>query len=767
MPVEANNTLVLPELSAHLGLKEPEFLVKKILRGGMGQVCKITHISSGGLYALKILNFFDAGDDKGILRFLEELKLWSTASSCDGVVETYGVFRINEFPCICAKWMTGGDMRAYLSNRNPSFFFKTIDRVIGALEWVYDNYKIIHRDLKPDNILLDDSQLAFVSDWGLGRVRDESSSTSELRNARPPGIASNLTGTGQFIGTIAYSSPEQILGSRDIDHRTDIYSLGCWMFEWETGRIPFEGSTREEIAYLHIEAIPPKLDGFLRKTVFGVESLIANCLQKSPSARFQDYSALRQALHDAARSRGVNLRGNYAPERRFSLPLVGAQEIRRENFPNAVRGTKGLAIIKRSDSEPYIREAATLSALGEWSKAKDILLGFYIPEMFREVPDDPLQQGIAVNLAQCLTNLGKPEEAILALNTIAKATDKPPEYFVNLSFALLKAGRWDESESAAQDGLRLYRDDRDLLGNLTLALVAQSRYSDAKVIAERRLSLSRDVHSLEELAHVHSGIGNAKKETDYPEAVKHFGAALRLLYESKSLNARYLPSRFNLAKAWFDIEDYVRASGELNEIMQLPLSLAWGELCVVRMAECMNRVALFEKCCQFCETWLERFPDSIGLQRIRAETLADYNIGKFEEGTRIVERDFLKFFSDIVMRPDQRTASDFRYLARIKEWMGEVEEAFSLLAEAEKLQPGHWEVPFDRASIHWGLQEFRDALSYAEVACGLGPWCGQTWRLLSAIQQEMGLRTKAVESERRAGYISETRKELSRSVKPN
>lgn len=238
MPIEENDTLILPELSAHLGLKEPEFLVKKILRGGMGQCCKIAHVSSGGLYALKILNFFDAGDDKAVLRFLEELKLWSTASTCDAVVETYCVFRINEFPSICAKWMTGGDLRAYLSDRSPSFFFKTIDRVIGALEWVYDNYKIIHRDLKPDNILLDDSQQAFVSDWGLGRVRGGSSCTPELRKPRPHGIATSVTDTGQFIGTIAYSSPEQILGSRDIDLRTDIYTLGCLMFEWETGRAP-------------------------------------------------------------------------------------------------------------------------------------------------------------------------------------------------------------------------------------------------------------------------------------------------------------------------------------------------------------------------------------------------------------------------------------------------------------------------------------------------------------------------------------------------
>lgn len=227
MAIEENKTLILPELSAALGLKEPEFYIGKVLRGGMAQCCKVVHMSSGGLYALKILDFPTAHDGTRFRRFLEELKLWTTASTFDGVVEAYSIFRMNELPCICAKWMCGGDLRAHLANRDPSFFFKTMDRVIGTLEWVYENYKIIHRDLKSDNILLDEYHQAFVSDWGLGRVRGETSSTSELCNRRSRAISPNLTDTGQFLGTIAYSSPEQILGSRDIDHKTD--HLQSWL----------------------------------------------------------------------------------------------------------------------------------------------------------------------------------------------------------------------------------------------------------------------------------------------------------------------------------------------------------------------------------------------------------------------------------------------------------------------------------------------------------------------------------------------------------
>lgn len=536
------------------------------------------------------------------------------------------------------------------------------------------------------------------------------------------------------------------------------------MFEWETGRVPFGGSKPEEIAYQHLEATPPKLGGFLRKTTFGVETLISTCLQKSPSARFQSYSAFREALHDAARSRGVNLRGNCTPERRFSLPLVGAQEIDRKGFPNAVRGRGELAVGELSDVEPYLREADALCGLGEWKKAEDILVQLYIPEMSRGLPDIPLHQSIAMNLALCMIERGRPAEAIRVLSTISDAKDKPAEYFVNLSRALLHSGRPVESESAAHDGLRIYRDDRDLLGNLTLALVVQSRYSEAKMTAERRLSLSRDIHSLEELGLVHLGLGKAAEDADYPGAVKHFGSALCLLNEAKALNPRYLPCRLNLARAWFDLENYVRASQELDEIAHLPLSQAWAETWAVARAECINRVALFKECWQFCDKWLEKFPESIRLQRIRAETRADYCIGKETEGNRIVDSTSWKFFADIVTQPNQRTASDFRYLARIKEWIGEVDVAFSLLDEAEKLQPGKWEVPFNRASFYWGLKDLPAALSNAETACGLGLWRPQTWRLLAIIQRDMGLNSKAEESEHRAEQIVATREQLSRSV---
>jgi len=580
--------------------------------------------------------------------------------------------------------MAGGDLRGHLSERHPSFFYKTMDRLIGTLEWVYGEYRIIHRDLKPSNVLLDEHSRAFVSDWGIARVRDSAAIPLGQQPRSNAGALPNLTQTGQFIGTISYSSPEQILGIREIDHRADIYSLGCMMFEWEVGSVPFLGASPEEIAFKHLEVAPPRLGRFFKKTAFGADKIIARCLEKKPTDRFQDYTELRRTLRSAACSRGVDLDGNYVPHRRHSLPLVGAGEIDKKGFPRKVVGRGEYAIVEMEDLEPYLREAQVLCGAGEWEKAAKILKRVCVRSMFEKLPDFLMYQLVAANLGLCLINLGRIDEALDVLRSISHAKKKPPEYFLNLSRALLRRNAV-EAERVVREGLKEYPHDHEILGNLTVALLEQRKLAEAKAAAEKRLQFSRDVHSLDEMGAVLLMIGGVARHSDYPSAAKNYAGALRCLRNAKSLNPRYLVARFNLARTWFQLEEYGRSAEELNDIARLNLPSAYVELWAAQKAECMDRTALFEECRKFCDEWLNKIPKSIMLERIRAECMTDYFIGQEEAETRIVERCALEFFTDIIMRPDQRKSTDLIYMGRIKEWIGEVEEAFSLFEEAENL----------------------------------------------------------------------------------
>ncbi len=715
---------------------------------------------------------------EGFLRFREEIKLWFSASACEGVVQALAVVRMNEIPCVCAEWMDGGTLRALLPDRNVRSFYATMDRVIGTLEWIHSNYRILHRDLKPENILLSAEQLAFVSDWGIGKIQHSEQLVTQIgdrMHARPSD--QKLTQTGEFIGTVIYSAPEQILGSRAIDFRADVYSLGCLMYEWETGQPPFLGRSVEEIAYQHLERPAPELRGLFKRTAFGAEAVVAKCLAKRPEDRYESYNEMRNALERCAHARDVAI-SPFKPKTRFRIPLVGADEVRHEGFQGAVVGRRvearpqedgvrvdRYAVVPFSEIEPYLHEAAVLSGIGEWKRAAEVYSRVFVPEMCRSLPDEPFHQQIAVNYGNCLSKLGLPAEALRVLDCILEAKSRPAEYFVNRSLVLLQLGRDKEAEECAKEGLRVFPDDRDLLGNMTNALTSKGDYQHALAFAQRRLAMRHDIHAVEELAGIYMGHANTLLETNWPEATSQLQKAIELYTKAKRLNPRYLVARFNLALAWFRLGEYVSASKELAEIAELPLGKEWGELWAIRRAECLNRVGAFKECVDFCAKWLGECPDSIGLQRVRAETIVDgYCIGHERDGVRVVEKSALDFFTMVVANDVHRLASDFEYLARLKAWMGDLSSAFKLLDKAEQLDARRWEVPFNRAAfLVWHLQDPKSAMHHAQRACVLGSWNPQPWRLMSTIQRGCGLMKDAEESKRRAELLSERRADLARA----
>ena len=164
--------------------------------------------------------------------------------------------------------------------------------VAAALDYAHRR-GVIHRDVKPANILIDDEH-AIVADFGIAHV----ASTSPSRQ---------LTGAGLIIGTPTYMSPEQATGCADVDARTDIYALGCVIFEMLTGSPPYQGPTVASIVAKHLHApvpcardarveLPPGVDGVLRKA-----------LAKEPADRYATARELATALGVALDSLGTDV----------------------------------------------------------------------------------------------------------------------------------------------------------------------------------------------------------------------------------------------------------------------------------------------------------------------------------------------------------------------------------------------------------------------------------------------------------------------------
>src|SRR5207247_6266421 len=139
---------------------------------------------------------------------------------------------------------------------------------------------VIHRDVKPENILLSDGH-PLLADFGIARA---------LRGDE------QLTNTGMAVGTPAYMSPEQASGQRALDARTDVYALGCVLYEMLTGHPPFLGTTPQEVLARHtLDPVPP-LRTIRRAVPPAVEHAVFKALAKSPADRFPSAAAFSEAL---------------------------------------------------------------------------------------------------------------------------------------------------------------------------------------------------------------------------------------------------------------------------------------------------------------------------------------------------------------------------------------------------------------------------------------------------------------------------------------
>ena len=768
----------IPELAEHLGLASQKFRVDRILKGGMGECIRI--VQGEASFALKVIQRDIVEDSDAWSRYLREVRLWTTLSACEGVVEAFCITRVDELPVVCSRWMQGGDLRRHLKNRSPEFFFSVMARIVGTLAWAHQQHKVIHRDLKPDNILLDEASRAFVSDWGLARPL-----TVATPKARSPvstvvrGSAQGaLTAAGSFLGSVFYASPEQLRGDIDLDHRTDVYSLGCLMYEWEGGSCPFTGTTVEEIRLKHLFEAPASLGSFFKKTTFGAESLIRQCLEEDPSKRPPDYVSLDLALEEAAKTRSIRYR-RFLPRLRYAMPMVGARTF--GDYLESAKGTWNAAgtrrIVEGSEIEQFMREANALLAVGDYKKAEEILGSLFVPEMVTALPDYPYNQAVSIAYADCLVKLGRADEAIEALACLSAAKRKPAEYFVNLSLALIRKSNHSASASTALEGLRLYPDDQDLIGNLLVAQTAIGAFEAAAETAKIILTHKRDVHSLQEVGALHCKYANSIRELNWPLAVKNLKLAARLLGEAKALNPQYLPARFQLTIALQDMAAYVQCAAEIKAIYDMPLHHSDRCFLAHLMARCLDRANDHKSCLKFCDDWLKRISEVqetnpvsrhniVKLKRVRAATIADgFCVGRMTtNGARVIVPDAADFFAEIVRDEQMREPGDFCYLARFHEWTEKYEEAEAVLTQGQSLYPEYWELPFQRAVFRVRAGGYSGAIDSAEHATQLAPWKTQTWQLLGKVYGSLGRSRQAEITEDRAKEVQRVREQLASEI---
>ena len=764
---EPNHILILPELADRLQLKADKFYVRQKFDGGMGTCYRIEDEQNRS-YALKIIHQDLLIDAKSMYRYHEEIKLWLTFSACEGVAEALCVTKINEIPCVVSTWMDNGDMRTIIKSLSKENFYYCMDRIITTLKWVNDNYHVIHRDLKPGNILIDKNGNAYVADWGLAKIIINETN-QKAKSKELAGINPYLTQSGAFVGTAPYASPEQLLGLPNIDFRSDIYSIGCIMYQWETGHPPFMGKTLQEIASGHLYTKPSKLGGIFKSTNFKAEKIIMKCLEKKAVDRYQSYELLLADLHKFAKKQVQNFKP-YRVKERCAKVFVGQGQLQAKlnNKELGITGTKGCGIVAQKDIMPYLNEALTLSSLGEHQKAIDIYQRFYVKELFEKFPDMEFHQMVAINYANEFNSIGKADEALQIITSISTAKDKSVAYYVNLSNIYISLLEFDKCVVVCQEGLKIYSNDTDLLGNLTVGLTQLGKLEEAVQSAEKRLNLGRDIHAVCEAAAVMYKYAESNKNTDFPNAMDFYKLSLALYREALDKNPHFQTAMYNVALLLFKMRRYTDAMTYGAEISKIEKGTT--ETNAFYAARNMLWTGNFESGLKFCDNWLKVYPNSIWLKRVRAEILVDgYVIDNYtKDGNPIVERSSFEFFTEIIKDAKNMIPSDIIFLAKIHCWMGEIDEieyGIKLLEWGKSHYPSNWHFNFYLSAYALKYNDKKKALQEALECQRKAPWREKVYSLLASAYTANGQESLAQRYRNEYNRINKRKKELYNSCK--
>jgi serine/threonine protein kinase len=263
-----------------------KFRVDRVIgQGGMGVVVAATHLHLQQPVALKFLLPDLVHSPQIVERFVREARA-SAQLRGEHVcrVSDVGAFD-NGAPYIVMELLEGSDLASLLETNGPLPVPLAADYVLQACIGIAEAHAvgIVHRDLKPANLFLtrrpDGTPLIKVLDFGIAKARSD-------RNF-------SLTQTSAVLGSPGYMSPEQLRSTRDVDVRSDIWSLGVILYELVSGRPPFTGESITELA-LHIAMDPtPPLIGRMPQ---GFDQLVHRCLEKDPAQRYPDLANLAHAL---------------------------------------------------------------------------------------------------------------------------------------------------------------------------------------------------------------------------------------------------------------------------------------------------------------------------------------------------------------------------------------------------------------------------------------------------------------------------------------
>ena len=278
------------------GIKVRQYIIENVIaKGGMGVVWRALDTGRNEAVAIKSVASDLVSDPQFRVRISDEASRHRRLQH-PNIVPLYDIFEAEGEICIVMKLVAGRSLSDLLKtspNNRPGVeeSIRIIKDVLKALDYAH-MHGVVHRDMKPSNVLLDGNGHAIVIDFGIAIAMGE-----ERR-----------TRTGQIVGTPVYMSPEQITSPRNIDHRSDVYSVGCMFYEMLTGRPPFckgeDGVDASEFAIqrAHVKEMPVNPRIRVKSISADLAEIVMGALEKEPDKRIPGCGEFLRLLDEAGKS---------------------------------------------------------------------------------------------------------------------------------------------------------------------------------------------------------------------------------------------------------------------------------------------------------------------------------------------------------------------------------------------------------------------------------------------------------------------------------
>lgn len=352
-------------------------IIDCIGEGGMSVVYRAKHKHLQRAVAIKLLHRHLVSSKRNLERFKQEAQ---SVSQLDHV----GVVRIHDFgilegnrPFIVMDYLSGRSLSDVIKEQtslgqqlDTDTAVSIFQKIAEALAYTHQ-CGIIHRDLKPSNIIVNLPKEVKILDFGIAKLMPHEGTDAVA-----------LTQTGEVFGSPLYMSPEQCKGE-PLDNRSDIYSMGCLMYETLTGKTPINGANMLEILYRHMNEMPTPIKNHGVSIPKRLESVVFKCLAKDPRDRFQSMEELSQSLYSCQ-----NEAGNLLERLLTNLSIYKS---RRKRISKTEKAAAALLVFACSILAVSSLAAGTLYVMGSQALSQETLpswkLSFQSQDMERPAQD--------------------------------------------------------------------------------------------------------------------------------------------------------------------------------------------------------------------------------------------------------------------------------------------------------------------------------------------------------------------------------------------